>query len=120
TCLGELGQSQSLPFLEELSLANNPIGPKGASNLAQSLLWKRLKALDLSECGLGDGGVSSLTAAESNGLHSLDLTENGIGPAGAAALAGSPLLAGLKNLTLDGNRIDDAGAVALAESPLAS
>jgi uncharacterized protein (TIGR02996 family) len=78
---------------------------------------RRVRALHLTDNGLGDGGLAALLASPHLGsLRTLRLGNNGIGDMGAALLAGAATLAGLTALNLSRNSIGDAGAAALVAS----
>lgn len=109
---------------EECQLQHYGIGKKGAPALGASLRVNVcMRALDLSDNGLGSAGVRSLVDALLGGgapaLIILDLSQNQAGPDGAAALG--ELLAeqtksesGLQTLRFDANAIGDKGAGQLA------
>jgi len=109
---------------EECQLMHYGIGKKGAPALGASLRVNVcMRALDLSDNGLGSAGVRSLVDALLGGgapaLIILDLSQNQAGPDGAAALG--ELLAeqtksecGLQTLRFDANAIGDKGAGQLA------
>ena len=109
---------------EECRLQHYGIGKKGAPALGASLRVNVcMRALDLSDNGLGSAGVRSLVDALLGGgapkLIILDLSQNQAGPDGAAALG--ELLAdqtksecGLQTLRFDANAIGDKGAGQLA------
>src|SRR5438552_1092015 len=111
-----LGTSTHLTGLEALHLEHCGLGPAAVGRLAASRLT-RLRALDLSENLLGDGGVARLaTAPFLSRFTALDLTAVGMGDAAAQRLAESPSVRGLHRLRLGYNGIGDAGAIALARS----
>ena len=109
---------------EECQLQHYGIGKKGAPALGASLRVNVcMRALGLSDNGLGGEGVRSLVDALLGGgapaLIILDLSQNQAGPDGAAALG--ELLAeqtkterGLQTLRFDANAIGDKGAGQLA------
>ena len=109
---------------EECQLQHYGIGKKGAPALGASLRVNVcMRALGLSDNGLGSEGVRSLVDALLGGgapaLIILDLSQNQAGPDGAAALG--ELLAehtktecGLQTLRFDANVIGDKGAGQLA------
>lgn len=129
--------------LKELSLANNLIGSRRASEVLTQ--FKHLRALDLGRCELSpadartlasstnlsslehlglehcqlgaDGAEAFIEALTWPNLTSLDLSYNLLGDAGALAVAESPKLASLRSLQLGHNRIGKKGAKALASSP---
>jgi hypothetical protein len=73
--------------------------------------------LDLSECGLGDSEIETLTAAASAPrLRSVRLAYNSVGSRGARALAAWEVLPQLWELNLHDNIIGDDGLIALATS----
>ena len=109
---------------EECQLQHYGIGKKGAPALGASLRVNVcMRALGLSDNGLGGEGVRSLVDALLGGgapaLIILDLSQNQAGPDGAAALG--ELLAeqtkterGIQTLRFDANAIGDKGAGQLA------
>jgi uncharacterized protein (TIGR02996 family) len=85
--------------------------------LAECRHLGRVRALHLTDNGLGDGGLGTLLASPHlGGLRTLRLGNNGLTDVGAALLVGSPDLAGLTTLNLSRNALGDAGAAALASS----
>jgi hypothetical protein len=51
----------AIPHVERISLARNPLGERGARKIADALgALPRLRALDLTGCGLDDGAAASL------------------------------------------------------------
>jgi uncharacterized protein (TIGR02996 family) len=86
--------------------------------LANCPQLRRVAALHLTGCAVGDAGAAALAGSPHvAGLVTLRLGENAIGDYGAARLAASPHLAGLRVLNLSQNDIGNDGARALAESP---
>ncbi len=113
-----LADCPQLRRVSALHLTRCGIGDAGAAALARSLHLDGLDTLRLGENNIGDDGVEMLAASPHfAGLRVLNLSQNDIGNAGARALAESPYLAGLHTLRLGGNRITPTGARALAESP---
>jgi Ran GTPase-activating protein (RanGAP) involved in mRNA processing and transport len=102
--------------LHTLYLSENPaIGVDGMKELAAGLVDnKKLKILDVGNCGIGDDGCIALAEllSKSNVVEQLFLRKNNISEKGSAALADS--LANknrsLKLLNLDYNTIGDVGA----------
>jgi uncharacterized protein (TIGR02996 family) len=135
----------ALHGLDHLDLSNNPLGPDGATALAEARAVRGVRVLKLGQTRPGPAGVKVLAAsgvlagvrwldlsanrlgpvavrklAESRharGLRVLDLSDNPVGDNGAAALAASPHLAGLVELDLEDAGVGDAGMVALADGP---
>jgi uncharacterized protein (TIGR02996 family) len=86
--------------------------------LANCPQLRRVAALHLTGCGVGNAGAAALAdSPHVAGLVTLRLGGNAIGDAGAEHLAASPHLAGLRVLNLSHNDIGNDGARALAESP---
>lgn len=94
--------------LEELSLANNPLGPSGARELAQGAFPRILK-LSLDRCELGDRGVAHLATTRSGKailqrLMFLTLTQNHLTSRSVDYLYGiQGEMMGLRELRLGGN-----------------
>jgi uncharacterized protein (TIGR02996 family) len=79
---------------------------------------RRVRALHLTDNGLGDMRLATLLASPYlGGLHTLRLGNNGLTDAGATLLANAPDLARLETLNLSRNAIGTAGVEALAASP---
>lgn len=105
-----------LPELGSLDLAHNPMGNWPAV-LENAPVWRTLRTLDVSECGLGDDDVEALTATSSAPrLREISLAYNSIGSRGARALAAWPVLPQLWELNLHDNIIGDDGLTDLATS----
>ena len=77
--------------IEELDIANNGISEEAAQDIAQLLLGKPLKKLNVNMNMLCDGGMYKLAEAlkESDTLVELDLGGNNIGPEGGTVLMNS-------------------------------
>ncbi len=74
-----------------LGLRRNPLGDKGAAVLGRAGLTRRLRALELSRCGLSTAGVRELVGALAQvSVETLDLSYNRL-DADAAAVLGSHL-----------------------------
>lgn len=133
--------------VRELMICNGEFGDGGLNVLLRSPYLTKVRTLDLSFCGLSDGGVrlladtaalprlhrlllndnqritsdgmKRLAASESFGrLKALDVSANGIDGSGVDALASSTSLTRLHTLKLRANRIGDEGCHALSRSPL--
>ncbi|MDA3649080.1 hypothetical protein LZ318_15480 [Saccharopolyspora indica] len=108
-----------LPELRSLDLARNPMGTWPAT-LENAPIWRTLRTLDVSECGLDDDAVEALTATSSAPvLRGISLAYNSIGSRGARALAAWPVLPQLWELNLHDNVIGDDGLTDLATSAAA-
>jgi uncharacterized protein (TIGR02996 family) len=83
-------------------------------NSALVLEWPRLKALDLSGCGLGDENAAVLVRSSFPMLADLYLSGNRLTDDIVGQLLDSPLPRQLKRLVLVRNAITDGGASALA------
>jgi Ran GTPase-activating protein (RanGAP) involved in mRNA processing and transport len=105
----------------ELHLADNAIGPDGATALADGLAHlNNLQRLNLDGNRIGDAGARALSAlinAGNSQLVSLELFKNGIGNAGADAIAEAFTFSStLAHLDLQQNSIGEPGAGAIAEA----
>jgi uncharacterized protein (TIGR02996 family) len=108
----------TFPALTVLSLANNPLGPKGVTLLATSRGFPRLRVLDLRTSNAGDGVRALADSDLLARLVALRLPANDLDDGVVAALAASTRTAGLLELDLRWNaRLTNAAALALAESP---
>ena len=112
--------------LQELSLADNLLGPRAAMSVAELMVElleaESLVSVSLAENFMQEEGGEFLSSklcgskGTQGSLH-LDLSANDLRVAGAKSLV--PLVAGcpaLGSLELHGNRIHDFGAVALAQA----
>jgi uncharacterized protein (TIGR02996 family) len=100
--------------VEDLYVADTPLGDEGAQALAASS-WVRLRKLDLCRCEIGVGGALALAGSRVlETLTELSLAGNPIA-AGARALAGSPHLEQLRTLVLSKTSIGSRHAAAFAE-----
>ena len=78
------------PGLEELVVADNPIGDTGLARLLDSREGPGLVALDISGCQIGDEGARTLARCEALAdLDHLRFGRNDIGPEGRRALRAS-------------------------------
>lgn len=104
---------------DALDLSWNSVG-SWPEKLATAPVWRTLRTLDLTECGLDDDDIEALasTPAASN-LHGISLAYNDIGSRGARALASWPVLPQLWELNLHDNVIGDDGLTELARSQAA-
>lgn len=110
-----LAESVFTESLELLRLDRGRLGPDGTAGLAAAS-FRRLRRLDLGNCGIGDRGAAVLARTPMPAtLRCLVLDNNEIGDAGALALARSPHLTGLEGLGLRHNRFGDRAARALRE-----
>lgn len=66
------------PYLRQLNLSSNGIGPAGIRELVQSRLYPRLEELDLSVNNVGAMGVQFLMRGEATRLRKLNLSRCGI------------------------------------------
>ncbi len=115
--LGSFCRSTALTSLRRLGLGLNYVGAERDSP-PPSAGAVRLASLDLSENGLGPGGIEQLTTLPGlNDLARLTLNRNEIGNNGASMLANWSTMASLQSLALAGNRVGDGGARDLARSP---
>lgn len=94
------------------------IGARGVlTQLVDSPLLSRLRALHLTDCQIGDDGAIALARSPHlSQLQTLRLGHNSIGDRGTEALTASPYLTNLTTLVLHGNLIGDLGAQLLAAS----
>lgn len=108
-----LAESVFTESLEILRLDRGRLGPDGTAGLAVTS-FRRLRRLDLGNCGIGDRGATVLARTPMPAtLRWLVLDNNDIGDAGALALARSPHLTGLEGLELRHNRFGDRAVRAL-------
>lgn len=127
--IGEAGLSALVDALARddspvraLWLKRNPIGPEGASRIAELLRRQpSLRVLDLTNTALTDAGAVVITealreqAGRERGLERLMIGSNGVGLRGAEALADLLVVTPhLRELVLSVSRLGDAGAEALA------
>ncbi len=110
-----LAECPHLARVRALHLTDNGLGDDGLRVLLGSPHLGGLRTLRLGNNGLTDAGAALLAgAANLSGLTTLNLGRNAIGDAGAAALGASRHLAALTSLDLANNAIGDGGAEALA------
>jgi uncharacterized protein (TIGR02996 family) len=116
--LGGLMECRHLGRVRALHLTDNGLGDDGLTTLLWSPHLDGLRTLRLGNNGLTDAAAAWL-ASTSNlpCLTSLNLSRNAIGDAGARRLAIARGLKSLKSLYLGSNRIGYAGAEALAAAP---
>ncbi|GCD98588.1 hypothetical protein [Embleya hyalina] len=109
-----LAESVFVASLETLRLDRGRLGPDGTAGLVAS--FRRLRRLELGNCGIGDRGAVALAHAPMPAtLRRLVLDDNEIGDEGALALARSPHLSGLEGLALRHNRFGARATRALRE-----
>ena len=102
-----------------LKLSGNRIDCNGLNCLSRKMNGMPLQSLDLSQNGIGPGGVAALTQGLTcvKELKKLNITRNNICCEGAVSLAGGlSCLIGLEELDLSCNKIGPDGADALANS----
>jgi uncharacterized protein (TIGR02996 family) len=115
--MDRLANCPQLRRVAALHLTGCGVGDAGAAALAGSPHVAGLVTLRLGDNAIGDHGAERLAASPHLArLRVLNLSHNDIGNAGARALAESPYLRGLQTLCLDGNRITPMGARPLAEA----
>jgi uncharacterized protein (TIGR02996 family) len=102
------------PGLTGLDLSRNPLGGRGAIELAEAGFVPRLRRLGLFRCDLRAVGAEALFISRLGSLAALDVSFNHLGPDGAAALAGDDSLTHLTDLNLGFNDVGSAGAAAIA------
>jgi uncharacterized protein (TIGR02996 family) len=145
-----IGKLVNLPLLaqvREIVICSGEFGDGGLNVLLRSPYLHQVQSLDLSFCGLSDGGVrllaslatlprlrrlflndnqritsvgiSSLACSSRlSRLQELDISANGIDGTGIERLANSTAVFRLHTLRLRANRIGDDGCLALARSAL--
>lgn len=110
--LYHLARSPQLTGVEELYLARNEIGEigtRGIEDLCTSLYLNSLTVVDLSHNPLGAAGARELAAWPGlRRLRWLNMTDCGLSERAGRALAGSPYLHDGLVLAVDGNRFDPA------------
>jgi hypothetical protein len=108
----------SLPrSLVSLYLSSNRLGP--LDGLPPSLDFPRLRALEMSDCRLGDQGTARLLGGlRAPNLRRLSLYQNDLSNEAVRALASNPTYRNLEHLSMSYHPgIDDQGARLLCESP---
>jgi uncharacterized protein (TIGR02996 family) len=112
----ELKSLTAAPFREiaALDLSRNPLGERGAQELARADVVSRLRRLVLFRCDLRSVGGRVLFAGRLGSLADLDVSFNHLGPDGAVAIAEDGSLTRLTTLNLGFNDIESVGAEALA------
>lgn len=103
-----------LDAIDGLDLSRNPLGGRGAAELARADFVPRLGRLALFRCDLRTAGANVLFAGRLGSLAELDVSFNHLGPGGAVALAEDESLARLTSLDLAFNDIESGGAEAIA------
>ena len=104
--------------LEELDLADNPIGDEGLVALTAPLAT--VERLNLADCDLGPAGLAALLAADPPALRELWLHGNRLDDDAVRALVASPLFPRLTALSLFHNPTGPGAEAALADHPLAA
>lgn len=104
------------PFLDELSLCGNPLGPEGLATLRLAL--GGMASLRLAGVQAGPAGAAEVARGLRSSrckLARLDLSSNAISREGAHALGDAlPLCPTLRELELEANGLEEAGARELA------
>ncbi|MGP4083502.1 hypothetical protein [Streptomyces sp. KR55] len=114
-----LMNSDRLQKLSTLDLSCNPVGSWPAP-LHNAPVWRTLRTLNITECGLDDNDSDALTSTTSAPcLQSVVLDYNSVGSHGARALASWAVLPQLWELNLHDNVIEDDGLIELATSQAA-
>ena len=114
--LRQLRHNGGLPALRSLGLS--AVAPEAAdlAALAESPLWARLRALDLSNCALSPQKATVLAGARGGQLEALGVAGTQLGPAGAKALLAWPLRT-LRRVSLAAAGLTDACLPALLDAP---
>jgi Ran GTPase-activating protein (RanGAP) involved in mRNA processing and transport len=100
----------SLHGLQTLDLSNGGLGDEGLKSLSVALEHSQLEQLCLSENHIGDQGMAHLANSKTSALKNLDLSENQVGDAGFAILAASfANHPHLQLLNMMGNQIGNLG-----------
>ncbi len=117
-----LAALESFPSLalKKIDLGFNDLLPEGISLLTRSPIVQRIEELELAGNSLGDRGAEILAMGDFPSLGLLHLSWNEIGDAGAKAIAGARGMPKLIELNLRRNAIEEAGIRALCESDLPS
>jgi len=110
--------SEAMGRLEEVIVAENPLGDEGVQHVAAQLPnAPALRLLDLAETGFTASAICTAIGTGASVMHTLILACNKLGPEGVAALAvGLPQAASLTELDLQSTAAGDAGARALSEA----
>jgi uncharacterized protein (TIGR02996 family) len=113
-----LAECRHLARVRALHLTDNGLGDERLASLLGSRHLDGLDTLRLGNNGVSEAGAAWLAgAAALPRLTALNLSRNALGDRGARALAYSRKLAALTTLHLGNNGIGDAGAEALAAAP---
>lgn len=106
---------------QSLSLRDNPLGVKGARELAAAVKagnLTRLSELRLAGCRLNDVGLTELLETQFSTLEILDLEQNGLTPYGGYKLvrvgAEKAIFPQLRSLQLGRNKLGDEAALFIA------
>ncbi|MEU9024587.1 hypothetical protein [Actinomadura sp. NPDC048394] len=111
-----LMRSERLRNLNTLDLSHNPVDGWPEA-LANAPVWRTLRTLDVTECGLDDDDIEALAATTSAPyLRGISLAYNSVGSRGMRALASWAVLPQLWELNLHDNVIGDDGLIELATS----
>jgi Ran GTPase-activating protein (RanGAP) involved in mRNA processing and transport len=106
-----------LEKLRSISLAGNPIGPRGIEALIEEGNLHHISVVNLSDCDVGDEGVATLGCylqLQSASIETLHLDMNGIGDIGLIALAdGLKMNPKMKTLDLFCNDFGELGIKSL-------
>ncbi|GAA2103300.1 hypothetical protein [Actinomadura alba] len=109
-----LMKSERLQKLNTLDLSHNPVGSWPPA-LENAPIWRTLRTLNITECGLDDDDIEALAATTSAPyLRGISLAYNSVGSRGARALASWAVLPQLWELNLHDNVIGDDGLIELA------
>ena len=116
---GRLLSATNLPAVRELNLSSLQLGNASLGWLARNSNWQNLCVLKLSQTGLCDEGLLTLTGPDSglSNLTHLDLSHNSITPTGAVFLAHSSLAGHLQELDLGHNHLSDSWVENLTRWP---
>ena len=116
--IGRLAQMPELRRVRALHLTGCAVGDEGVELLAKSQVLAGLQTLRLGTNAVTDEGVEMLVASRSlQQLQSLVLRDNLIGDAGAQLLAGAKSWPRLQCLDLSDNLIGKTGLQTLARAP---
>ncbi len=107
----------------DLQISMNPIGSEGCTHLKDLISKSIVKKISLKKCSIGDEGFQSLVESfqdsSCNGFSELDVSDNGIGAGGIISLSNSlkkhaSHFDSFKILNLAKNPIGNDGVMALA------
>ncbi|HEY1190952.1 MAG TPA: TIGR02996 domain-containing protein [Gemmata sp.] len=114
--LEALARSDRFAGLRRLNLSSNPLTPRAVKVLALSHALGALRALDLTNCHIGDKGLRHVTQAKWwHGLVEVNLRGNSFSPAGVKHLLNAPVPPDLAALVIERHTLGPEGRAALVQ-----